>query len=644
MENGKRIGQVITDVEDDAVLKMKRHKVSRPFRSIEYHQALVEQQHRAMKAGTSPSPPTSNGFEDEGDLISSQSTPETEDGLAMVGHTEGKVVKKKGKPADSTALVDLTKRFYEMLKSLCDGDTLDLNEAAKDLHIQKRRIYDITNVMEGVGLIEKRVKNKIVWSCARKQSPAFLSLKNEVDALSDEEQNLLYAKNELLQSMKFLRDNADASMKFVSNSDVHNSYLHHLRETYIVQASSQTQIDARYPCDEMNAAGTNSWTVQLFDMEGKLDCHKLRDGELFPVIAPILDLSRVGRDVDVEEEDTILGGERVVFNDDKLVSPGKRNYNRARNTRAHKAKHKSRISSSTMTTCFANVHDDNDNSITMLLERPSPTPSSSTTTGNSLFAPSSPTSSPYSSLHSPKMKKTSRPKPDFDSDYMGMEESDGASHSQNGHSMLHSTDLFSSSSFLSLSDGGVHISESIFKSPVQFSSPPFSTSSPQRFDAKFISAQMHPSNASSLQSPPPQPFLQEVSSPDNIRDHLHYSNHANYNQASPPPHQLHHHQHYENTFLDSDNYNMVSVAREGVDAQHVNITMCSPMQRNLFPIPHTSPSMFASPPRSQHHSYYQHHQYDQQSMFSSPQLFSPPFENSTYHYSSISSNPMKELP
>ena len=33
------------------------------------------------------------------------------------------------------------------------------------LQVQKRRIYDITNVLEGVGLIEKKGKNNILW-CA----------------------------------------------------------------------------------------------------------------------------------------------------------------------------------------------------------------------------------------------------------------------------------------------------------------------------------------------------------------------------------------------------------------------------------------------------------------------------------------------
>ena len=32
--------------------------------------------------------------------------------------------------------------------------------------MQKRRIYDITNVLEGVGLIEKKSKNNIIWKPA----------------------------------------------------------------------------------------------------------------------------------------------------------------------------------------------------------------------------------------------------------------------------------------------------------------------------------------------------------------------------------------------------------------------------------------------------------------------------------------------
>lgn len=38
-----------------------------------------------------------------------------------------------------------------------------MNETALLLQVPKRRIYDITNVLEGVGLIEKRSKNTVAW-------------------------------------------------------------------------------------------------------------------------------------------------------------------------------------------------------------------------------------------------------------------------------------------------------------------------------------------------------------------------------------------------------------------------------------------------------------------------------------------------
>jgi len=40
---------------------------------------------------------------------------------------------------------------------------VDLNKAADTLGVQKRRIYDITNVLEGIRLIAKKSKNNIQW-------------------------------------------------------------------------------------------------------------------------------------------------------------------------------------------------------------------------------------------------------------------------------------------------------------------------------------------------------------------------------------------------------------------------------------------------------------------------------------------------
>jgi hypothetical protein len=39
------------------------------------------------------------------------------------------------------------------------------------VQVKKRRIYDITNVMEGVGLVEKRTKNRIQWGYQLSRRP-----------------------------------------------------------------------------------------------------------------------------------------------------------------------------------------------------------------------------------------------------------------------------------------------------------------------------------------------------------------------------------------------------------------------------------------------------------------------------------------
>ncbi|XP_002913315.1 transcription factor E2F2 isoform X1 [Ailuropoda melanoleuca] len=61
-----------------------------------------------------------------------------------------------------TSLGLLTKKFIYLLSESKDG-VLDLNWAAEVLDVQKRRIYDITNVLEGIQLIRKKAKNNIQW-------------------------------------------------------------------------------------------------------------------------------------------------------------------------------------------------------------------------------------------------------------------------------------------------------------------------------------------------------------------------------------------------------------------------------------------------------------------------------------------------
>lgn len=73
----------------------------------------------------------------------------------------------------------LTTRFMTLLRESPKG-TLDLNEAAVALLVQKRRIYDITNVLEGIGLVTKVSKNKVVLRHVHSQ-PSLAEYEHQVN-------------------------------------------------------------------------------------------------------------------------------------------------------------------------------------------------------------------------------------------------------------------------------------------------------------------------------------------------------------------------------------------------------------------------------------------------------------------------------
>ncbi|KAM3710811.1 hypothetical protein ACJW31_01G059900 [Castanea mollissima] len=103
----------------------------------------------------------------------------------------------------------LTKKFISLIQEAKDG-TLDLNHTADILQVQKRRIYDITNVLEGIGLIEKTSKNHIRWKGygdvgQQELADQVAALKAENASLYLEECSLdesIRQKLELLNSLK----------------------------------------------------------------------------------------------------------------------------------------------------------------------------------------------------------------------------------------------------------------------------------------------------------------------------------------------------------------------------------------------------------------------------------------------------------
>lgn len=59
-------------------------------------------------------------------------------------------------------VAELTQRFLELMLTAPDS-SLDIRQMTMGLQTGKRRIYDITSVLESVSLIEKQSVNRFKW-------------------------------------------------------------------------------------------------------------------------------------------------------------------------------------------------------------------------------------------------------------------------------------------------------------------------------------------------------------------------------------------------------------------------------------------------------------------------------------------------
>ncbi|RVE66312.1 hypothetical protein OJAV_G00106060 [Oryzias javanicus] len=96
----------------------------------------------------------------------------------------------------------LTQKFADMLRHSPDG-ILDLNVVCQKLSAPKRRVYDITNVLEGIRLIRKKSKNHVQWLGGQ----ASLLLNGTVNSLEKEERNLDDLIQDCVDQIKMLREN-----------------------------------------------------------------------------------------------------------------------------------------------------------------------------------------------------------------------------------------------------------------------------------------------------------------------------------------------------------------------------------------------------------------------------------------------------
>lgn len=203
-----------------------------------------------------------------------------------------------------TSLGLLTRRFVSLLKDSENG-VVDLNIASETLGVQKRRIYDITNVLEGIGILEKRSKNNIQWRGSAK----------DIDFPSDEETSRSSALEELDQKENILDTmiiNARRELRHLSEGN-RLAYVNHedLRSMY----TDQTVMIIKAPPDAKLKVPSEGLRMSMRTIEGEISVflcphadekankqtvvpeQEEGDGPIFLKEEPVSDTSDLGSEV-----------------------------------------------------------------------------------------------------------------------------------------------------------------------------------------------------------------------------------------------------------------------------------------------------------------------------------------------------------
>ncbi|CAK8683310.1 unnamed protein product [Clavelina lepadiformis] len=153
-----------------------------------------------------------------------------------------------------TSLGLLTKRFIQLMYEAEDG-ILDLNQAAERLSVQKRRIYDITNVLEGIKLIEKRSKNNVQWVAAKTgdephSENEILEYKSDVRKLREKEEELdMLIKQRQIELERLSESNSKHS--YVTYQDIRSIKSFKDQIVICIKAPQDTKLEVPDPGEKI---------------------------------------------------------------------------------------------------------------------------------------------------------------------------------------------------------------------------------------------------------------------------------------------------------------------------------------------------------------------------------------------------------
>ena len=151
------------------------------------------------------------------------------------------------------SLAQLTQNFLNYIKKK-GRINISINELVEDLKVKKRRIYDITNVLQGIGYLEKKGKNEILWikdnNCINIQNPnnniisSYSQLKQELDELKSQNENIEENMNKYREEFKLIsQKNEFPKYGYITFDDITELSLNEKVNFMIIKAPKGTSIN-----------------------------------------------------------------------------------------------------------------------------------------------------------------------------------------------------------------------------------------------------------------------------------------------------------------------------------------------------------------------------------------------------------------
>lgn len=148
----------------------------------------------------------------------------------------------------------LTERFLDLLLMAPDG-CLDLRQVTANLQTPKRRVYDITNVLDGIKLIEKQSANRIKWIGSTPIS-RFLwkneqKFKREMENLKLVEDTLdTLIKSCAQQLFDMTDDLQNSASAYVTHEDIRRLEAFQEQTVIVVKAPEETKLEVPAPKED----------------------------------------------------------------------------------------------------------------------------------------------------------------------------------------------------------------------------------------------------------------------------------------------------------------------------------------------------------------------------------------------------------